>query len=512
MSARPEVIAPASAGAFLTCAPWLAEAAGAGAAYGFCGAAAAAVGVGAVPFALETREMPTAVASAGVAGAGWGSWTAWVCWSNAPTLSGMAIGAFLTIASAAAGAVIGWRREGTPIERAKLDLERVKLDLAETRRDMVTGSGGAVAVEEPTLWAEIPGSTWEEPARVPGTTDPIDVGNGIVLPLVGGHIIVGGTTGAGKSVFVADTIADLLPREHMRITAIDPKGDPLLGMLRNSDVVMGNCANAEELMTGHRATMVRRGGMVEDAADAYTRGDGPLPTPMWVPTEKEPWEVIVVDEFTDFAGTEVMECIVELARKSRSLGQTLILLTQSLEAGLFRTESSTSGGGPRSQFATRIAGRLDNESESDKVFGPKQGKVWQAHMMPGKGHLLVRSEDQREPVMRRAPYMDMATLAAWAQKCAGRSRIDHDPVDEGVEQPYVPHQRTGSDVRHLALVKPVPSTQGEVVMDYLTTNGSSSASSIAGGTGVPRGSLGKVLQRLADDGCVVKADGLWKPL
>lgn len=498
----PEVKAPAVAGAFLTAAPWLTHAAGAGAEYGLFGAAAAAAGAGAVPFAIKVREAPTVVALSGMGALTWGSWTAWACWSDTPTAGRLILGALLTAASAGAGAVVRWKREGTPVERIKLDIERARLAAAEIKSNPYKED--TVTETTDTRWAEIPGTTWEEPARIPDTRDPIDVGGGITLPLVGGHIIIGGTTGAGKSVFMADVIADLLPRQHLRITTIDPKGDPLLGMLRNSDVIMGNCSNALDLMAGHRATMVRRGGMVEAAADAYTLGTGPLPSPGWEPTEEEPWDVIFVDEFTDFAGTDVMEHIVEIARKSRALGQTLVLATQSLDAALFKTESSTSGGGPRSQFATRVAGRLDNESEADKVFGTKQGKEWPAHRMPGKGHVLVRSEDQRDPVMRRAPYMDMATLAAWARKCSRRPQGVGEVVDtEPAAQPIT---------RHLSVVKQAPATQGEAVMDYLDANGSSSASSIAGGTGVPRGSLGKVLERLAKEGCVVKVDGLWQAL
>lgn len=508
---HPEVVAPTSVGAFLATAPFLAQAAGAGGAYGLCGAAAGAVGAGAVPFALETREAPTAVALSGVGAAAWGSWTAWACWSGEPVLSKLAIGAFLTLASGAAGAVIRWKREGTPIERAKLDMERARLGRAEGGR----GDAATVAAGEPDapMWAELPASRWEEPATVPAVTAPVDLGGGVVLPLVGGHVIIGGATGAGKSVIMANAIADLLPREHVRVSVVDPKGDVLLSMLRNSDVTLVGYDDAERFMAGHVETMKRRGAMVDAAADAYTRGVGPLPAKMWVPTAEEPWDAIFVDEFTDLAGTPFMDDLVEIARKSRALGQTLFIATQSLEAALFRTDKSSSGGGPRSQFSTRVAGRLDNASESEKVFGAKQADVWPAHLMPGKGHVLVRSEDQREPVMRRVPEMDMATLAAWARKCRtsggdpGRSAADR----ESFEPPADTSGAVGSG-RHLTVVKTAPATQAEKVLDYLTSHGSSSTGSIAGGTGVPRASLGKVLQRLAEDGCVVKADGLWKPL
>jgi hypothetical protein len=497
----PEVLAPASAGAFLTVAPWLAQAAGAGTEYGLCGAATACAGLGAIPFALETREAPTVVALAGLGATAWGSFTAWACWSDASSLANLAIGTFLSLASAAAGSVVAWRRQGTPIERTRLDLERLKLEAAQTARD--TRETPVKPGVEP--WPELSSVKWEEPARLPGTTDPIDVGNGIRLPLVGGHVIIGGTTGAGKSVFIACAIADLLPREHMRITVIDPKGDVLLGMLMNSDVVMGDCDSAEALMIDHLTTMNRRGDMNRAAADAFTRGVGPVPTQDWIPTAEEPWDVVIVDEFTDFAGTPVMEIIVEMARKSRALGQTLILATQALDAALFKTEKSTSGGGPRSQFDTRVGGRVGTTAEAEKIFGDGEGKVWAANRLPGKGHVLVKSSEQREPVMRRAPFMDLETLAAWARKCANRPQ----GVDKPVDKPFIPAQRKGS---HLALVKPGPVTQADAVMAFLEANGSSSVASISGGTGVAAASLRSVLRRLAEDGCVVKQDGLWKPL
>lgn len=497
---RPEVLAPASAGAFLTCAPWLAQAAGAGTEYGLCGAAAAAAGLGAVPFALETKEAPTAVALAGLGAAAWGTFTAWACWSDAPSLARLAIGTFLSLASAAAGSVVAWKREGSPIERTKLDIERLRLGITQVRHDAAT------AVPEPAVeaWPELPSVRWEEPARVPGTTDPIDVGNGITIPLVGGHVIVGGKTGAGKSVFVACAIADLLPREHLRISVVDPKSDVLLGMLRNSRVDLVGFDDAEGVMAGHTATMDRRIAMNAAAADAYTLGKGPIPTPDWVPTAEEPWWVVIVDEFTDFAGTPVMEAIVEMARKSRALGQTLILATQALDAALFKTEKSTSGGGPRAQFDTRVGGRVGTQAEADKIFGDGEGKVWAANMLPGKGHVLVKSAEQREPVMRRAPFMDMATFAAWARKCSG----DSQGVDKPVEKPFIPAQRGP----RLALVKPAPATQADVVMAFLEANGSSSVASISGGTGIAPGSLRSVLRRLAEGDCVVRDGGLWKPL
>lgn len=482
-------------------APFLAQAAGAGVEYGVCGAVAAACGAGAVPFALETREAPTVVALSGVAATAWGAFTAWSCWADTTSVSRLAIGALFTAVSGAAGAVVAWRREGSPIERTKLEIELTKLEMTVHKRDELIERNPVPEDAELSL-AELPEHVWKEPSVVPGTTDPIDVGGGIRIPLEGGHIIIGGATGAGKSVFLAGVIANLLPREHMRVVVIDPKGDALLGMLRNSAVTMvDDDKTAERVMAEMVATMVRRGDMVRAAASAYTLGEGPCPTESWVPTAEEPWWVVVVDEFTDYAGSPVMECIVEMARKSRALGQTLVLATQALDAALFKSEKSASGGGPRSQFSTRVAGRLENSSETEKVFGERQDKTWPAHLLPGQGHVLVRSAIDRVPVVRRAPYIDMPTLAAWARKCSG----------VGAATPFIPAQRDGG--RHLALVPTgPPATQEETVMAFLDANGSSSVDSIHGGTGIAKSSLRTVLSRLAKAECVVKDGSVWKPL
>jgi len=496
----PEVKAPAIAGAFLTAAPWAADALGAGSEYGLAGVAMATAGLGAVPFSLRTGEAPTAVSLAGLGGVAWGSWTAWACWSDAPTPGRVLLGVFLTAASVAAGAVVRWRTLGTPLERARLDLERARLAKASGGLPDASGDSPEDLRKTPEdVWEELPEVTWEPPLRTPDTCDPVDVGGGVVVPLVGGHVIMGGATGAGKSVFLADFIADLLPRRNLRITVIDPKGDALLGMLRNSRVRMVDPEDADAVMSEHLATMKRRGDLVRAAADAYTRNPvGDPPPDHWEPTEEEPWEVVIVDEFTDFGGTDTMEFIVEMARKSRSLGQTLMLATQTLDAALFKSEKAPSGGGPRSQFGTRVAGRVDNSAEAEKIFGERQAKVWQPHMMPGRGHVLVRSEDQREPVMRRVPYMDKATLAAWARRCS-----------DGVPTAFIPAQRDGG--RHLSLVPAAaPITQADTVLGWLEEHGPASAVSVSVATGVPQGSVRTVLKRLADQGCVSRTDGLWE--
>lgn len=373
------------------------------------------IGCGAV-VAYDRRYAAPAV----VAGTTWtlaGSWATWTL-ATGPGVVNTVGGLTATGLVALACFTARWTRDasGGALHKAKVETERSKaaLNLARSRD---VERRGAVTADAPkvdaTTWDEVPASVWEPRVTVPATADPIDLGGGVVLPLEGGHILIAGCTDAGKSVIMADAIADLLPRAHLRVMVIDPKGDRLLSCLRGSRVeVYGADKEGLTALRGRVEDMRRRGDLVAARARAFVRGEIDEPSKVWAVTAEDPWDVIVIDEFTDLAGTPFMDAIDELARKSRSLGQTLIMGTQSVGADLFRTARSQTGGGLRAQFATTVCARVQTRSESGKLFG--SGSVsqgWDGSRLPMHGHVLVRSSRDGCPVMRRVPEMTMSLFA-----------------------------------------------------------------------------------------------------
>jgi hypothetical protein len=441
-----------------------------------------------------------------MAGTTWtlaGSWATWTL-ATGPgvvnTVGGMTATGLVTLACLTAR----WTRAGDPLKVAKVATEHSKAALNLAKLEKVGTSGGHAVGEEAddegtagATWGEIPATVWEPRVGAVVTAAPIDLGGGVVLPLEGGHILIAGCTDAGKSVIMADAIADLLPRPHLRVLVIDPKGDRLLGCLRGTDVrVCGadkeGLAALEECVT----TMRRRGALVAERAQAFVRGEIDEPPKVWPASAEEPWDVIVIDEFTDLAGTSMMDAVDEIARKSRSLGQTLIMGTQSVGADLFRTARSATGGGLRAQFSTTVCAHVNTRTESDKLFGGGSAKEgWDGTRLPMHGHVLVQSPRDRVPVMRRVPEMTMPLFADVVRRRA--NACDPSTV-------FVPSPREAADDRMDGATE---GTQGDRVLSVLADGAWWKAGAITDAAGLPNAAVTRAVLARLRKARTIESDG-----
>lgn len=172
------------------------------------------------------------------------------------------------------------------------------------------------------------------------------------------HLLVAGTTGSGKSVGVNAMIISILYKakpEDVRFIMIDPKMLELSvyeGIPHLLTEVVTDMKDAASALRWSVTEMERRyklmsalgvrnlAGYNEKIKEAEAMGR-PIPDPFWKPTdsmatemptlEKEPYIVVVVDEFADLmmtAGKKVEELIARLAQKARAAGIHLVLATQ----------------------------------------------------------------------------------------------------------------------------------------------------------------------------------------
>lgn len=220
------------------------------------------------------------------------------------------------------------------------------------------------------------------------------------------HLLVAGTTGAGKSVAVNTMIVSILYKstpENVRMIMIDPKqvelsvynGIPHL----LSEVVtdMKEAANALRWCVGEMerryklmsALGVRNlKGFNEKVSNAIKAGE-PLIDPLWQPSdaftqtppllEKLPAIVILVDEFADMmmvAGKKVEELIARIAQKARAAGMHLILATQ-------RPSADVITGLIKANIPTRMALRVQSRMES-RIILDQQG----AEQLLGMGDMF----------------------------------------------------------------------------------------------------------------------------
>lgn len=230
------------------------------------------------------------------------------------------------------------------------------------------------------------------------------------------HLLVAGTTGAGKSVAVNAMLLSLLYKstpQQARLILIDPKMlelsvyDGIPHLLAPVVTDMKEAANGLRWAVGEmerRYRLMSAMGVrnmagfnrkIQDAIDAGT----PLTDPLYKPeehfdTEAPPPEletlpfiVIVVDEFADMmmvVGKKVEELIARLAQKARAAGIHLILATQrpsvDVITGLIKANIP-------SRIAFQVSSKIDSRTILDQM-GAEQllGHGDMLYLPSGKPH------------------------------------------------------------------------------------------------------------------------------
>lgn len=216
------------------------------------------------------------------------------------------------------------------------------------------------------------------------------------------HLLVAGTTGAGKSVGINAMLLSLVYKatpEEVRLILVDPKMlelsvyDGIPHLLAPVVTDMSEAANAFKWCIAEmerRFQLMAHVGVrslsaynqrVRDAAAAGDPLRGPSPDGIHEgdPLEPQPWIVVVVDELADLmmvAGKQVEESITRLAQKARAAGVHLILATQ-------RPSVDVLTGLIKANIPARIAFQVNQRVDSRTILD--QGG---AEQLLGKGDML----------------------------------------------------------------------------------------------------------------------------
>ena len=220
------------------------------------------------------------------------------------------------------------------------------------------------------------------------------------------HLLVAGTTGAGKSVAINAMILSLLYRhtpEECRLIMIDPKmlelsvydgiphllspvvTDPKKAVMalkwvvremesRYQKMAMMNVRGIEGYNLKMRAAQQAGEQLSRDKMDEF----GNVSTEKYDP-ETLPFIVVVVDEMADLmmvAGKEIEACIQRLAQMARASGIHIIMATQ-------RPSVDVITGTIKANFPTRISFQVTSKIDSRTILG-EQG----AEQLLGQGDML----------------------------------------------------------------------------------------------------------------------------
>ncbi|MBY0518404.1 MAG: hypothetical protein K2P81_15950 [Bacteriovoracaceae bacterium] len=244
------------------------------------------------------------------------------------------------------------------------------------------------------------------------------------------HMLVAGTTGSGKSVFINTLLVSLIVRnspEKLKLILVDPKSVelalfqtlPHLIMPTVTDASMASVAllwAVEEME--RRYQLLREIGVrnIEGYNKKIATADGALLARVKMHFQDDdtenfslPFLVIVVDEVADLMqskhGKEIETNISRLAAKARAAGIHLVLATQ-------RPSIDVITGVIKSNFPTRIAFKVITNMDS-RVIMDTQG----AEKLLGKGDMLFK---QGVDLLRvHSAYVDENEIETLVEKLNG---------------------------------------------------------------------------------------------
>lgn len=207
------------------------------------------------------------------------------------------------------------------------------------------------------------------------------------------HMMISGTTGSGKSMFLLQIILSLLMNhlDDIEIIGIDAKGTEFkcFEIIKNFTFIDDTNRAIQTLerlcneMDERYATMQAAG--VRDI-DSFNRRGGKMNR-----------KVCIIDEFADLmlvSNSKVEDYVVRLAQKARACGIHLIIATQSPRRDVLT-------GLIQANIPTKVSLAVNDNLESRIAIGRKG-----AEKLIGKGDMLFLANGKRNPIRVQAAYVN----------------------------------------------------------------------------------------------------------
>lgn len=212
------------------------------------------------------------------------------------------------------------------------------------------------------------------------------------------HLLIAGTTGSGKSVFLKTLIASImyhLTPDEVRLVLVDPKRVEF-GVFANS--LFCACKNA----TDFEQVPPIFAALVQEMEDRYALlekagvSDIKQYNAQVDPDQRRPYVVAVVDEFADLLMQEVTgfeDSIIRLAQKARASGIHLVLATQRPSADVIKGRIKTNIPG---RIGLSVSSRIDSKIILD---------IPGAENLTGNGDLICVCPALRDGIRLQGAYI-----------------------------------------------------------------------------------------------------------
>jgi S-DNA-T family DNA segregation ATPase FtsK/SpoIIIE len=218
------------------------------------------------------------------------------------------------------------------------------------------------------------------------------------------NVLIGGTTGSGKSGVLNVILAYLAACADVIVWGVDLKGGmELQPWARCLTRLATTPQQSSELFADAIGELDRRAAMMA------TQG-----MRVWEPSRAMPALIIVVDEYAELPDG-ARDSADSLARRGRAVAVNLIAATQR------PTQQAMGGNAVRSQMDVRICLRVRERRDADLILG--QGSFaagWHAHALGQPGSFLISSPEHSTPERARAYLITDDHVAAHAERNARR--------------------------------------------------------------------------------------------
>ncbi|WP_336212103.1 FtsK/SpoIIIE domain-containing protein [Nonomuraea sp. LPB2021202275-12-8] len=249
-------------------------------------------------------------------------------------------------------------------------------------------------------------------SAAPGPTTAVVIGGDgsgpvtVDLAADGPHTMLGGATGAGKSILLQTLVTSLLLTnrpDELNLVLVDFKGGSaflpfehcphVVSLIRSTGDTAADVfdeAAALRVLASVRAEVRRREAILArygGEIDAYWAAGGSLPR-----------LVMVFDEFARVLETspDFLRELVNVAAKGRSLGMHLVLATQSLQ-GKLSPEL-------KNNISLRVTLRQNEPSDSTEVLGVPDAAAIPSRLR-GRGMIMRVGAEQRTPQLFQTGYL-----------------------------------------------------------------------------------------------------------
>ena len=329
---------------------------------------------------------------------------------------------------------------GTKVSKVSALKDDLSYALATTEIRILAPIPGkqAVGVEVPNLSPNLVtlGDVFDQ---LPATASPLSVwlgkdisGNAVWTDLARmPHLLIAGTTGAGKSGCINTILSSILLRatpDDARLILIDPKRielslyesiphllTPVVSSPKEAAIVLTNVL-AEMERRYERLSTVRARNLPEANRAFRSRGEETLP-----------YLLVVIDELADLmmiSPQQVEDAVIRLAQKSRAVGIHLVLATQ-------RPSVDVITGMIKANVPSRIAFAVSSQTDS-RVILDQSG----AESLLGQGDMLFKPLGTSRLQRVQGAYVTEEEIALLVEQC--RTQRGQELDESLLEAPETP--------------------------------------------------------------------------